>query len=122
MTHWNAFVAVLEMHGKGRFFDPRLNQFALANRHGHADIKINPDDDQVTKKLAALHFYQLALRSPQPPAGSFDKTAADRGDALFSGKAQCNNCHVEPLWPEPGGNMHPARDVCGLLPGKPGAG
>lgn len=94
----------------------------MANRHGYADIKINPDDDQVTKKLAALHFYQLALRSPQPPAGSFDKAAADRGDALFSGKAQCNNCHVEPLWPEPGGNMHPARDVCGLLPGKPGAG
>ena len=25
MTYWNAFVANLEMHGKGRFFDSRLN-------------------------------------------------------------------------------------------------
>ena len=25
VPHWNAFVANLEMHGKGRFFDPRLN-------------------------------------------------------------------------------------------------
>ncbi len=24
VTHWNAFVANLEMHGKGTFFDPRL--------------------------------------------------------------------------------------------------
>src|SRR6185369_2337643 len=33
VTHWNAFVANLEMHGKGRFFDPRLNnaaQFPIA--------------------------------------------------------------------------------------------
>jgi hypothetical protein len=25
VTHWNAFVANLEMHGKGTFYDPRLN-------------------------------------------------------------------------------------------------
>jgi hypothetical protein len=25
VTHWNAFVANLEMHGQGRFYDPRLN-------------------------------------------------------------------------------------------------
>ena len=33
VPHWNAFVANLEMHGKGRFFDPRLNnaaQFPIA--------------------------------------------------------------------------------------------
>ncbi len=28
VPHWNAFVANLEMHGKGRFFDPRLNNAA----------------------------------------------------------------------------------------------
>ena len=35
VTHWNAFVANLEMHGKGTFFDPRLNdrmQFPVAAR------------------------------------------------------------------------------------------
>ena len=25
VSHWNAFVANLEMHGQGTFFDPRLN-------------------------------------------------------------------------------------------------
>src|SRR5205085_5917054 len=57
-------------------------------------------------------FYQLALKSPKPPAGSFDKSAADRGDELFSGKARCNNCHVEPLWTDPGWNMHKPTEIC----------
>ena len=40
VTHWNAFVANIEMHGKGTFFDPRLddvNQFPVAarNNFGH---------------------------------------------------------------------------------------
>jgi hypothetical protein len=114
VTYWNAFVANVEMHGKGRFFDPRLNdpRFRIAIRGGFADIRIAPDDDRITKKLPALHFYQLALRAPAPPSGSFDKDAAERGDKLFSGKAHCNNCHVEPLWTEPGWNMHAPRDIC----------
>ena len=36
VTHWNAFVANLEMHGKGTFFDPRLDdtaQFQSPQRH-----------------------------------------------------------------------------------------
>jgi hypothetical protein len=41
VTHWNAFVANLEMHGKGRFFDPRLNdasQFPIAARNGFGNV------------------------------------------------------------------------------------
>jgi len=121
VPHWNAFVATLEMHGKGRFWDPRLNlggQFPIAATNGFGDLKlpngqyINPDDDMVTSKLAALQFYQLAIPSPQPPAGSFDAAAAARGDDLFSGKAKCNNCHVEPLWSDPGWNLHTPAEVC----------
>jgi hypothetical protein len=115
VPHWNAFVATLEMHGKGRFFDPRLNnaaQFPIAAANGFADLPhINPDDDQVTPKLAALQLYQLSLPAPNPTV-PFDKAAAARGDELFSGKAGCNNCHVEPLWTEPGWNLHTASDVC----------
>jgi hypothetical protein len=115
VPHWNAFVANLEMHGKGRFFDPRLNdsaQFPIAAANGFADLPhINPDDDLITKKLAALQMYQLAIPAPNPTV-HFDKAAAQRGDELFSGKAGCNNCHVEPLWTEPGWNMHKAEDVC----------
>jgi hypothetical protein len=115
VPHWNAFVANLEMHGKGRFFDPRLNnaaQFPIAAANGFADLPhISPDDDQITPKLAALQLYQLSLPAPNPTV-PFDKAAAARGDELFSGKAGCNNCHVEPLWTEPGWNMHTASDVC----------
>jgi hypothetical protein len=116
VPHWNAFVANLEMHGKGRFWDPRLNdaaKFPLAAAHGFADLPhISPDDDLITSKLAALQFYQLAIPSPRPAAGSFDKAAADRGDTLFSGKAKCNNCHVEPLWTDPGWNLHTPDEIC----------
>jgi hypothetical protein len=116
IPHWNAFVANLEMHGKGRFFDSRLNnaaQFPLAVKAGFFDLPhISPDADLITSKLPALHLYQLALKSPKPPSGSFDKSAADRGDDLFSGKARCNNCHVEPLWTDPGWNMHKPQEIC----------
>jgi hypothetical protein len=117
IPYWNAFVAALEMHGKGRFFDPRLNdpaQFPVAARNGFGDLThIDPDDDLITKKLPALHLYQLSLASPKPqPGKDFNPGAAKRGDELFSGKAHCNNCHVEPLWTEPGWNMHPAREIC----------
>src|SRR5438128_7671725 len=116
VTHWNAFVATLEMHGKGRFWDPRLNdatQFPIAAKNGFGNLNptLSPDDDRVTPKLAALHFYQLALPAPKAPDNGFN-FAAKRGDELFSGKAKCNNCHVEPLWTEPGWNMHTPADVC----------
>jgi cytochrome c peroxidase len=117
VTHWNAFVATLEMHGKGRFFDPRLNdalQFPIAAANGFGDLPhIDPDDDRITKTLPALHFYQLSIPAPKPVAGrDFDAAAAARGDELFSGKAGCNGCHVEPLWTEPGWNMHKPEEVC----------
>jgi len=115
VPHWNAFVANLDMHGVGRFFDPRLNnvaQFPIAAANGFGDLPhINPDNDLVTSKLAALQLYQLAIPSPNPTV-PVDQAAAARGDALFSGKAGCNNCHAEPLWTKPGWNLHQPSEVC----------
>ncbi|MGE5111609.1 MAG: hypothetical protein ACM3JB_12170 [Acidobacteriaceae bacterium] len=113
VPYWNAFVANLEMHGKGNFFDPRLDdasQFpiAAANHFGH----VTNDPDLITPKLAALHAYQLDIPAPVPPDGSFDKEAAERGDKIFEGKAKCSTCHVEPIWTEPGWNLHKASDIC----------
>ena len=101
ITHWNAFVAVLEMHGKGTFFDPRLNdaaQFPVAAANGFGNVRNTPD--LVTPKLGALHFYQLAIPAPKPPAESFDQEAAARGKELFEGQAKCATCHVAPPEPE----------------------
>lgn len=114
VTHWNAFVANLEMHGKGNFFDPRLDDaatFPVAARAGLGHITAEPDEDLITSKLAALHFYQLAIPAPKPPPGSFDVEAAERGDELFDGKAQCAKCHVPPLYTEPGWNMHTGAEI-----------
>jgi hypothetical protein len=107
VTHWNAFVAYLEMSGQGTFFDSRLNdpeQFPIAAAAGLGDVRSDPD--LITPKLAALHAYQMSLQSPKPPAGRFDPAAAERGRVLFSGKADCARCHVPPLFTEPGWNMH----------------
>ena len=116
IPYWNAFVAALEMHGVGRFFDPRLNnaaKFPIAAANGFADLPhIDPDQDRITKKLPSLQFYQLAIPAPAPQAGvDFNVEAAERGDELFSGKAGCNNCHVEPLWTEPGWNLHTPAEI-----------
>lgn len=113
IPHWNAFVANLEMHGKGTFFDPRLDdatQFPIAAKaaFGH----VTNETDLISSKLPALQFYQLAIAAPAPPAGSFDKEAAERGDVLFEGKGKCSTCHTEPTWSEPGWNMRLPSEVC----------
>ena len=112
VTHWNAFVANLEMMGKGTFFDPRLNnatKFPVATRAGFAHVENDPD--LITGKLGDLHLYQLALKAPPPPAGSYDATAAQRGKALFNKKAGCYECHVPPTFSEPGWPMHTAAEI-----------
>lgn len=112
VSHWNAFVANLEMHGQGTFYDPRLNdpvKFPIAAREGFGNVRSNPD--LITPKLPALHFYQLAIPAPAAPAGSFDPAAAARGATLFNGQAKCAVCHVPPIFTEPGWNMHTPEEI-----------
>ncbi len=82
VSYWNAYVAVTQMHGQGNFSDSRLG------------VNITRTPDLVTPKLPALREYQLSLVAPPPPAGSFDVAAADRGRAVFAGKARCATCHL----------------------------
>jgi hypothetical protein len=112
VAHWNAFVANLEMHGQGTFYDPRLNdpeKFPIAASNGFGNVRATPD--LITSKLAALHFYQLSIPAPTPPEGSFDREAAARGEAVFNNKAKCSTCHVPPIFTEPGWNMHKASEI-----------
>lgn len=112
VTHWNAFVANLEMHGQGTFYDPRLNdaeQFPIAAAAGFGNVR--NENDLITSKLASLQFYQLSLPAPIPPPDSFNPEAAARGAELFTGKAQCATCHVPPLFMEPGWPMHTAEEI-----------
>lgn len=112
VTHWNGFVANLEMNGQGTFFDPRLDdpeKFPIAAREGFGHRRSNPD--LVTPKLAALQFYQLAIPAPGPPSGLVDPAKAAAGEELFNGRAQCASCHVPPLFTEPGYNMHLPEEI-----------
>jgi hypothetical protein len=98
ISYWNAFVANLEMHGKGNFSDPRLNdpvKYPIAVEQGFYHVVNNPD--LITSKLPALRAYQHSLEAPKPPAGSFDQTLAGRGKSLFLTKAKCATCHKLPL-------------------------
>lgn len=82
VSYWNAYVAVTQMHGRGNFTDSRLGIVRTAS------------PDLVTSKLPALRAYQLSIKAPAPPAGSFDVAASTRGRELFNGKARCSSCHV----------------------------
>ena len=81
ISYWNRYVGVGQMGGQGSFSDPRI------------DLFISQAPDLVAPKLAALLDYQLSLRAPAPPAGTYDRDAASRGRALFRGQAGCATCH-----------------------------
>lgn len=112
VPYWNAYVGATEMHGSGTFFDARLKgqQYPVSTRSGSSNTRGTPD--RLTARLASLHFYQLAIPAPMPPAGSFDTAAARRGEAVFSGQGKCASCHVPPLFTEPGNNLHAPREIC----------
>jgi mono/diheme cytochrome c family protein len=112
VSYWNAYVANLEMHGQGTFYDPRLNdpkKYPVAARTQQGDKRDGVD--LITAKLPALQFYQLSIPAPKPPEGAFHPIDARRGQELFAGKAQCATCHVPPLFTEPGWNLHKAKEI-----------
>lgn len=115
ISYWNAFVGNLEMHGKGNFSDPRLNnasKYPIAVENSFYNVVNNPD--LITSKLPALKAYQHSIDAPKPPAGSFDATAALSGKTIFMAKAKCGTCHIPPTFSEPGnGNnsLHTAAEI-----------
>lgn len=112
VTYWNAYVANTQLMGQGIFYDKRLmdkEKYPVGAKLGLANKRTT--DDKVSDKLAALHFYQLAMPAPKAPKGSFDESAASRGELVFNGKAQCATCHVPPLFTEPGWNTHTPEEI-----------
>ena len=94
VPYWNAYVGATEMHGSGTFFDRRLSnpdQYAVSAKSGSGNTRGTPD--LITSKLAALHFYQIAIPAPKPPADTFDQGAAVRGKDLFNKRRRrCVTC------------------------------
>jgi hypothetical protein len=128
VTYWNAFVANLEMHGTGNFYDPRLDdktRYPLAAEagfgHTHPYVgqgvlpvpdKPTGEPDRVTEALRSLDLYQRSLPVPTPPKGSFDAAAARRGAQVFNGPGKCASCHMGSIGTEPGYNAHTPAQIC----------
>jgi len=114
VPYWNAYVAGTQMHGtEVTFFDPRLSdpeQYPVAARSGSWNTR-GSDPATASAKFGALHYYQISIPAPTPPKGSFDTAAAERGKALFVGKAQCATCHVPPSYTEPGYAIHTPEEM-----------
>jgi hypothetical protein len=115
VPYWNAFVANLEMHGSGVFYDPRLNdatKFPVAARAGFGNVRpASLADDGITSRLPALQYYQLSIPAPAPPEGTFNPRSAEAGQSLFNGRARCSSCHVPPVFTEPGWSLHTAEEI-----------
>jgi mono/diheme cytochrome c family protein len=101
-AYWNRYVAVTQMHGHGSFSEPRLG-ITVVNTNGTPDL--------VEAKLPALEAYQLSLSPPPPPTGSFDATAAARGQSVFEGPAQCATCHTGEAFTDANALLHQPSEV-----------
>jgi len=99
IAYWNLYVGVTQMHGHGTFVDARIG----------ANVQNPPD--MISSKLEALQAYQLSLQSPEPPAGSFDPAAAQRGLAVFQGPGTCATCHTGDLLTDASERLHGPSEV-----------
>jgi hypothetical protein len=97
ISYWNAYVATMEMGGKGTFIDGRLG------------ISVASTPDLVTPRLPALLDYQLSLPKPAAPEGSFDAEAAARGKLVFESTGRCATCHQGSLYTE--NTLHSAEET-----------
>jgi hypothetical protein len=100
VSYWNAYVAITQMHGHGRFVDPRIG------------VSVNNPPDMVSAKLDPLRTYQFSLETPEPDPNDYDANAARRGKAVFNGVATCNSCHLGGAYTDVNANrLHAAGEV-----------
>jgi mono/diheme cytochrome c family protein len=99
IAYWNRYVGVTQMHGHGSFDEPRTG------------VHVDNPPDSISALLPALQDYQLSLNAPTPPAGSFDATAAARGQDVFNGAGQCSTCHTGSLFTDANTRLHSPDEV-----------
>ena len=100
VSYWNAYVAITQMHGHGRFVDPRIG------------VNVNNPPDLVSAKLDPLRDYQLSLEAPQTDGGTRGATAAKRGRVVFNSVARCAGCHLGDALTDVNANrLHTAEEV-----------
>jgi len=100
VSYWNAYVAITQMHGHGRFVDSRIG------------VSVNNPPDLVSSKLDALRAYQFSLTAPKALPGTFNPAAAERGRVVFNGAGRCASCHMGTVLTDVNiGRLHAAATV-----------
>ena len=99
VSYWNAYVAVTQMRGHGRFEDERIG------------VSVEWVEDRVTPLLEPLLEYQLSLEAPAPPSGSYDEAAAVRGRTVFEAVG-CVDCHAGTTLTDADNRLHRPEDTC----------
>jgi len=102
IEYWNRYVGVTQMGGHGTFSDTRTGVNVTKGT-----------DDLIKSKMPAMQAYQLSLAAPAAPAGSFDATAAARGQAVFAGQGKCATCHTGAEFTDANTRLHPPSDSMG---------
>ena len=110
------------MHGKGTFFDPRLERRGEVPDRGARRLRnVRNDPDLITPKLAGAAL----LPAGDPGADAAGRAASTRrgGSAArrcSTARPTARRCHVPPLFTEPGWNhAHAGGDRHRRLPGQP---
>ncbi|HUF27205.1 MAG TPA: hypothetical protein VMM18_09535 [Gemmatimonadaceae bacterium] len=102
LSYWNAYVAITQIHGRGRFIDSRLG----------ININNTPPNRVTTPILAALREYQFSIEAPAARPGDFDAAAAERGRVVFNDAGQCSTCHTGTLFTDiNAGTLHAPSEV-----------
>ena len=88
VTHWNAFVANLEMHGKGTFFDPRLTiRRSSRSRRARVPATCATAPDLITRSSPRCTSTSSRCRRPRRRRGASTRGGRSRGRGVFNGKA-----------------------------------
>ena len=122
VAHWNAFVANLEMHGKGTFFDPRLNdavKFPIAAANGFDNVRTDAGSHH-TKACGAALLSAGSSGAHPPPQHLFDAAAARRGKDVFNGEGPVRHVSRTAALHRAGlEHAHAGRDRHRRLPSEP---
>jgi cytochrome c peroxidase len=92
------------MHGQWTFYDPvsysgesRIRKRQEQSRSRHIEAGCSSD---VSARLACTRAAVYPVLTPPP------------SEEVFETKAQCAQCHVPPIYTEPGWTMHNAKEIC----------
>ena len=110
VSYWNAYVGNLEMHGKGVFYDPRLDdaeKYPVAAERSKATSRTRKTGSPLSCRLCSSTSCRCPRRNHPTGPSTLPPPKAEK--VLFNDKAKCATCHVPPIFTEPVGTCTPPK-------------